>query len=186
MASHTTIRLTRNACSVWRLHSLAISFARTASFNAALDRYRQALKLQPENVFYVMNIARVYTRWASTDVAKYVDADTWWQRAVTQDPTDWQVHTQYATMLASWVATAPSDAGLRNKTVAQMMAVVRIKPQVAATWINMAKVYLLGGKNTEAKAAATTALNLDPKNADAKVVVASATATSGSTSTAGG
>src|SRR6266852_242391 len=31
------IRLTRNACSVWRLHSLAISFARTASFNSSLN-----------------------------------------------------------------------------------------------------------------------------------------------------
>jgi cytochrome c-type biogenesis protein CcmH/NrfG len=89
-------------------------------------------------------------------------------------------------MLASWVAAAPSDAGLRNKTIGQMMAVVSIKPQDAATWINMAKVYLLGGKSTEAKAAATTALNLDPKSADARVVLASATATSGSTSTAGG
>jgi tetratricopeptide (TPR) repeat protein len=160
--------------------------ARTASFNAALARYRQALKLQPENVFYVMNIARVYTRWGSTDVARYVDADRWWQRAVTQDPTDWQVHTQYATMLASWVAAAPSDARLRDKTIGQMMAVVHIKPQDSATWINLAKVYLLGGKNNEAKAAATTALDLDPKSADAKVVLASATATSGSTSTAGG
>jgi tetratricopeptide (TPR) repeat protein len=160
--------------------------ARTASFNAALDRYQQALKLQPENVFYVMNIARVYTRWGATDVAKYGEADKWWQRAVNQDPTDWQVHTQYAGMLASWVAAAPTDAGLRNKTIGQMMAVVRIKPQDAATWVNISKVYLLGGQNSEAKAAATTALSLDPTNADAKGAMVSATASSTATSTTGG
>jgi len=156
--------------------------ARTASFNAALVRYRQAVKLQPENVFYVMNIARVYTRWGVTDVAKYGEADRWWQRAVNQDPTDWQVHTQYAGMLASWVAAAPTDAALRDKTVGQMMSVVRIKPQDAATWINIAKVYLLGGKDSQAKAAATTALTIDPKNTDAKAVLVSATATSGANS----
>ena len=136
-----------------------------------------------------MNIARVYTSWGGTDVSRYTDADTWWQRAVTQDPTDWQVHTQYANMLASWVAAAPTDAGLRDKTVAQMMAVVRIKPQDAGTWVNIAKVYLLGGQNSEAKAAATTALSLDPTNADAKGALASATVTStttSATSTAGG
>ena len=156
--------------------------ARATSFNAALARYRQALKLQPENVFYVMNVARVYTSWGSADVSKYTDADAWWQRAVTQDPTDWQVHTQYANMLASWVAAAPTDAGLRDKTVAQMMAVVRIKPQDAATWVNIAKIDLLGGKDSEAKAAATTALTIDPKNTDAKGVLVSATATSGANS----
>jgi len=61
-----------------------------------------------------------------------------------------------------------------------MMAVVRIKPLDAATWINMAKIYLLGGKDSEAKAAATTALTIDPKNTDAKAVLVSAAATSGS------
>jgi cytochrome c-type biogenesis protein CcmH/NrfG len=156
--------------------------ARASSFNAALVRYRQALKLQPENVFYVMNIARVYTSWGSTDVSKYTAADTWWQRAVTQDPTDWQVHTQYANMLASWVAAAPTDAGLRDKTVGQMMSVVRIKPQDAATWVNIAKIDLLRGKDSEAKAAATTALTIDPKNTDAKAVLVSATASSGANS----
>jgi cytochrome c-type biogenesis protein CcmH/NrfG len=160
--------------------------ARTASFNAALVRYQQAVKLQPENVFYVMNIARVYTRWGVTDVAKYGEADRWWQRAVNQDPTDWQVHTQYAGMLASWVAAAPTDTGLRNKTIAQMMAVVRIKPQDATTWVNISKVYLLGGQSSEAKAAATTALSLDPANADAKGALASATVTPAATSTTGG
>jgi cytochrome c-type biogenesis protein CcmH/NrfG len=161
---------------------------RTASFNAALNRYQQAVKLQPENVFYVMNVARVYTRWGATDVAKYGQADKWWQRAVNQDPTDWQVHTQYAGMLASWVAAAPTDAGLRNKTIGQMMAVVRIKPQDAGTWVNISKVYLLGGQTSEAKAAATTALSLDPTNADAKGALASATVTSttSGTSTVGG
>ncbi len=156
--------------------------ARATSFNAALARYRQALKLQPENVFYVMNIARVYTSWGGTDVSRYTDADTWWQRAVTQDPTDWQVHTQYANMLASWVAAAPTDAALRDKTVAQMMSVVRIKPQDAGTWVNIAKIDLLGGKDSEAKAAATTALTIDPKNTDAKAVLVSATAASGANS----
>jgi tetratricopeptide (TPR) repeat protein len=155
--------------------------ARASSFNSALVRYRKALRLQPENVFYVMNIARVYTSWGSTDVTKYAGADTWWRRAVTQDPTDWEVHTQYANMLASWVSAAPTDAGLRSKTIAQMTTVVHIKPQDAATWINLGKMYLLSGQDSAAKQAATTALTIDPKNTDAKAVLVSATATSGAT-----
>jgi tetratricopeptide (TPR) repeat protein len=159
--------------------------ARATAFNAALGRYQAARRLQPENVFYVMNIARVYTTWGTSDVTKYSVADTWWQRAVAMDPTDYQVHTQYANMLTSWVSAASGDTAVRSKAIAQMVDVVRIKPQDGATWLNLAKVYLLAGKYSEAKAAATTAVDLDQKNADAKAVLASATASS-SASTAGG
>jgi cytochrome c-type biogenesis protein CcmH/NrfG len=60
-----------------------------------------------------------------------------------------------------------------------MTAVVRIKPQDAATWINLGKMYLLSGQDSAAKQAATTALTIDPKNTDAKAVLVSASATSG-------
>jgi cytochrome c-type biogenesis protein CcmH/NrfG len=46
----------------------------------------------------------------------------------------------------------------------------------------LGKIYLLGGKDSEAKAAATTALTIDPKNTDAKAVLVSATASSGASS----
>jgi len=105
--------------------------------------------------------------------------------AVTMPPGWKGAYTAWAA--AGWNGlAAPTDAGLRNKTISQMMAVVRIKPQDAATWVNISKVYLLGGQNSEAKAAATTALSLDPTNADAKGALVSATASSTATSTTGG
>jgi hypothetical protein len=159
--------------------------AKTSSFQAALARYQAALKLQPENVFYVMNVARVYTRWGGTDLTKYATADTWWQKAVAQDPTDWQVRTQYVGMLTAWAGGAPSDAALRTKTINEMVAVVRIKPQDSGTWLNLAKLYLAAGQTTQAKAAATTVLSLDHTNADAKAVLASASGASGATATGG-
>lgn len=159
--------------------------ARATSFNAALGRYHAALNLQPENVFYVMNIARIYTSWGASDTSRFPQADNWWQKAVAIDPTDWQVHTQYANMLTAWVTGAPGDTSIKNKAIAQMEDVVKIKPADATTWLNLAKVYLLAGKKSEAKAAATQTLTLDPTNADAKVVLASATVTA-PTATAGG
>lgn len=151
--------------------------AKVQDFNLALARYRASLKLQPENVFYVMNIARVYTTWGSSDVSKFPVAETWWKRAIAQDPTDWQVHDQYALMLNSWANSVPNDSGLRQRTISELQGVVKIRPQDAPSWANLAKVYQSVGEGTQAKQAATTALSLDPGNADAKAVLASSTAT---------
>jgi len=152
-------------------------------FDLALGRYRAALKLQPENVFFVMNIARVYTTWGGSDPTKYTQAATWWEKAVAQDPTDWMVHNQYAIMLNAWANAVPNDAALRNKTITELQTVVRIRPDQTGSWVNLAKVYQSLGQTTEAKQAATTALDLDKTNADAKAILASATASSSATST---
>jgi len=156
----------------------------------ALPDYRRALKLQPENVFYVMNVARVFTTWGATDPTKYPQADGWWKRAITEDPTDWQVHNQYAVMLNSWANTQPNDTALRARTVAELKTVARIKPTNTATWVNLAKIYLAENQTAKAKQAATTALTLSPTDADAKSVLASATSattgTAATTATSGG
>jgi cytochrome c-type biogenesis protein CcmH/NrfG len=133
----------------------------------ALGRYRHSLKLQPENVFYVMNVARVYSAWASTDPTKYRLADQWWRRAVDQDPTDWQVHSQYALLLNQWANAQPSDTALRNRSADELQTVVRIRPNNVDGWINLVKVYRSLGKTAAAQAALTQALLLDPRNAEA-------------------
>jgi tetratricopeptide (TPR) repeat protein len=141
--------------------------AKATMLTGALGRYRHSLKLQPENVFYVMNVARVYSAWASTDPTKYRLADQWWRRAVDQDPTDWQVHSQYALLLNQWANAQPSDTALRNRSADELQTVVRIRPNNVDGWINLVKVYRSLGKTAAAQAALTQALLLDPRNAEA-------------------
>jgi cytochrome c-type biogenesis protein CcmH/NrfG len=144
-------------------------------FGLALAQYRRSLRIQPDNVFYMMNVARVYTSWASADPSRYPVADNWWRQAVDQDPTDWQVHNQYALMLGAWAQAEPADATLESRTAGELQTVVRIRPDQVTTWINLVKVYRSLGDTTQAKAALTTALSLDPKNAEAKSLAATGT-----------
>ena len=153
-------------------------------YKLALDRYRVSLKLQPENVFYVMNVARTYTSWGSTDPSKYVLADQYWHQAASDDPTDWQVHQQYATMLNSWANADPTNTSLRRRTAAELQTVVRIRPDQPTAWANLVKVYRALGETTAAQAALTTALDFNPDDPTVKALVQTSTATT--TVTAGG
>lgn len=55
----------------------------------ALLFYKQALNLQPGNVFYLLSIARVNTTAEAIDAGRFGEADRWWRRAVDHDPTNW-------------------------------------------------------------------------------------------------
>ena len=79
-------------------------------------------------------------------------------------------------MLGAWANARPADATLDNRAVGELQTVVRIRPDQVTTWINLVKVYRSMGKTSEAKAALTTALSLDPKNAEAKSLAATGTA----------
>lgn len=159
----------------------------SSMFNLALGRYQAALKLQPENVFYVMNLARVYTSWGASDPTKYPLADTWWGKAQAIDPTDYQIHEQYANMLNAYANAQPTNRSLLQRTAQELQAVVDERAPLGGVTTQedqLAQVYLSLGDTARAKAAATEALAGSPGDATATSILASLTATP-ATSTSG-
>jgi O-antigen ligase len=77
----------------------------------AANLYEQANRLQPDNVYFMINTARVYARLGASVNAKYfTSADRWMGRAATIDGLDPQVHDVYADLLTQWASQAPSDS----------------------------------------------------------------------------
>lgn len=139
----------------------------------ALSRYGQAYALQPGNVFYMMNIARIHTTWGeSIDPARFVEADRWWRRAAVHDPTDWDVQNRYALMLNSWANMAKGDVAIRRRSAEQLEKVTRIRPDFVPAWINLGKIYRVLGEPARASAALRRALRLEPDNAEARSLLA--------------
>ncbi|MGH2719020.1 MAG: O-antigen ligase family protein [Actinomycetota bacterium] len=156
-------------------------------YQMALSWYRKAYNLQPENVFYVMNIARVYSSWASTDPTKYAVSQTYWKKAVGIDPTDWQVHQQYAQMLVSWANADPSDTAIRVTAVSQLKEVVKQSPGQATSWVDLIQLERSLNQNAAASAAYQKAIEDNPGNSQILGVSQTATtAPASTTSTAEG
>lgn len=119
----------------------------------AATYYRAAWKLQPQNVFYVMNLGRLYGSWAAVNPAEYAVANRYWIMATRDDPTDYQVHLQYSTMLNSWANATPNSTPLRRKTIAQLVIVVKDRPDQIQSWVNLVKEYQAIGETTQAQGA---------------------------------
>lgn len=149
-------------------------------FQMAEDYYEQALKLQPGNIFYTMNLARLYTSWAEMDPARFSMADAWWKKVVEHDPTDWDVHNRYALMLNAWANARNGDRELRERTIDELQKVVRIRPDTVAAWINIAKIYRALGRDPEAEKALEEALKVDPDNDEAATLLRAVRNASGS------
>jgi hypothetical protein len=75
----------------------------------AASLYEDALRLQPDNVYFMINAARVYARLGSIDAKYFVEADRWLGRALTLDALDPQLHDLYASLLVQWAGSAPRD-----------------------------------------------------------------------------
>lgn len=139
----------------------------------ALGRYREAYALQPGNVFYMMNIARIHTTWGeSVDPARFAEADRWWKRAADHDPTDWDVQNRYALMLNSWANAVRGDPAIRRRSAEQLEKVTRIRPEFVPAWINLGKIYRVLGEPVRAEAALRRALALEPRNEEARNLLA--------------
>jgi O-antigen ligase len=133
----------------------------------ALESYEESLRMQPGNVYYMINHARVYQQWGERhDPAKFEEADAWWKRVVLHDPLDWEVHNGYALMLNSW-ANATGRLDVRTRAGQELEKVVRIRPSLVAGWLNLAKIYRALGDEERAEKALSQALELDPKNEEA-------------------
>ena len=90
----------------------------------AAELYEQANGLQPDNIYFMINSARVYARLGTADVKYYAEGDRWLGRAVTQDPLDPQLHDLYADLLRQWaprVASVPVRDEIRRRAETQAM-----------------------------------------------------------------
>lgn len=144
-----------------------------AYLTEALDYYTQALDRQPNNIFFLINIARVHTTWAEKlDPQRFPEAERWWRKAVAHDPTDWDVHNRYALMLNAYANSFKSDITLRRRTAERLEIVVGIKDDFLAGWINLTKVYRALGLTDKALDALEGARRLDPGDAEVKTLTA--------------
>lgn len=163
------------AGSIWEAQALDDSSPalKLAHLQQALSHYTAAYELQRGNVFYMMNIARVYaTLGEQVDPSKFKEADRWWMRAANHDPTDWDVQNRYALMLNSWANASAGDPALRRRTVAQLEKVVKIRSDFVPAWINLGKVYRALGENARAVSALQRAIDIDPRNSEAQDLLA--------------
>jgi tetratricopeptide (TPR) repeat protein len=135
----------------------------------ALGLYRQAYNLQRGNIFYILNIGRVYQEMAEAgDLKSFQVSDTWWRRAVAHDPTDYEVHNRYALMLNSWANAEGGDPHIRRQSTEELETVKRIRPNFIDAYINLGKIYRALGETGKARDNIEGALRIDPNNKEAK------------------
>jgi hypothetical protein len=98
----------------------------------AASLYERASALQPGNVYFMINAARVYERLGRTvDNSYFVRADRWLGRAVTIDAHDPQVHQLYSSMLKAW-SERTRDPSLKSETMRRAQTQAALARQLAA------------------------------------------------------
>ncbi|MGH9194119.1 MAG: O-antigen ligase family protein [Acidimicrobiia bacterium] len=155
-----------------RAHESKVKTEKNELFSQAADRYLDAYRLQPGNLYYISNVARIYGSWGAVERDKFLEAEKWWKLAITRDPTDWEVHNNYANMLATW-ANASGDKQLLPRTLDELELVIELKPTHVLAWINLAKIHRAMGNTEEARAAANRVLEIEPGNEKAQEVLKS-------------
>jgi O-antigen ligase len=85
----------------------ASPLSREASLRRSVSYYQQALDIQPRNVYFMINLARVYSRMGrEIDERWFAAGDRYLGRAVTLDPLNPQMHDLYADLLNQWAKEA--------------------------------------------------------------------------------
>lgn len=89
-------------------------FTAVQALRYSAQRYELANAIQSGNVYFLLNIARVYARLGPADPKYFERSDMWLERAVARDPYDPQVHDLYAEVLRSWNARQ-ANAGIAER-----------------------------------------------------------------------
>jgi O-antigen ligase len=111
--------------------SQAAPFTEQEALVRAARLYERASALQPGNVFFMINAARVFERLGMTeDPSYFARADRWLGRAVTLDAFDPQMHSLYASLLERWASKGSTSAvraaiGRRAKAQASIARYLR-------------------------------------------------------------
>lgn len=134
----------------------------------ALSHYREALRLQPGNVFFTLNAARATTTLAAdVDPSRFPEADGWWRRVAAIDPTDWEIHRRHGRMLEAW-AKATGDSEAARRAAETFDRVARLRPQDASAWVDLARARRALGEEQASRQAAERALAAEPGNAEVR------------------
>lgn len=136
----------------------------------ALVRHKQALKIRPDTVQYMINIARVFEIWgALVDSPKYMEAERWWKRSISTDPTNWEIYRDYAEFLEGWEQRIDGEnPELQRRRADLLEKATRMRPDRAGLWIDLGQAYIALHERERAKAALTQALKGDPGNQEVK------------------
>jgi tetratricopeptide (TPR) repeat protein len=144
--------------------------ARLDGFHRAIRHYESALALQPANIFYLLELAHFHgLLGASVDPDAFEDSEIWYRRALEHDPTDWEVHFLYASMLDVWAErederSPPKAERLRGKAIRELSLVVRMRPDEVDALLLLAEMHLALDERAEARDALEKVLEMDPDN----------------------
>jgi O-antigen ligase len=89
-------------------------FTRETALRRAAGFYEEAVSLQPQNIYFMINAARVYAQLGERDDRFFGDGDEWLGRVVTLDPLNPQAHDLYADLLKRWSRNADGDSDKRE------------------------------------------------------------------------
>lgn len=125
---------------------------RVRRLDEAVRRYDDVLAMQPRSVHAWAGRAR-----ALGQAGEYPRADRSWARAAALDPQDWEVHNGHALLLNAWSNATRGDRALRTRAVEKLELALRIKPDHAPAWLNLAKLRAALGDTAGARQAADQA-----------------------------
>jgi tetratricopeptide (TPR) repeat protein len=86
-----------------------LPFTRETALRRAAEFYEEAIELQPRNIYFMINAARVYARLGPEDPRYFSDADSWLSEVVARDPFNPQNHDLYANLLEVWAENTDDD-----------------------------------------------------------------------------
>lgn len=131
---------------------------RQARLNEADIYFRKALKLHPNYLNYLLQLASFNTYWAlNVDASRFEIAEHWWQRLIAADPKGQLFEAQYA----------KAREAMRQKAEDLTREAVRHSDGTDG-WLQAAQVYLVLGEVGPAREALGRAMAIDPGDAKAQ------------------
>lgn len=86
-----------------------LPFTRETALRRAAEFYEEAVELQPRNVYFMINAARVYSKLGPDDGRFFSDADSWLAEVVSIDALNPQNRDLYANLLEVWADNESDD-----------------------------------------------------------------------------
>lgn len=137
--------------------------------------HEDALRLQPNNVFTMVTIARLYARWGNEiDPEKFDEAEKWLQKTMEHDPTNYDLRLRLAVSLDA-KGRVTHDDKLRRQAAEDLEEVAQIAQGGGKinVWVQTAKILLelrdaSAEDHARAKELIDMVLKADPDHEDAK------------------
>jgi hypothetical protein len=93
-------------------------FVGGTALGKAATLYEQAIAIQPRNVYFMIDAARVYTRLGSAGLTtSFAVGDQWLTRAVALDPLDPSLRDLHIDLLTQWAAKSAKNTALHAELI---------------------------------------------------------------------